>query len=109
MNVNPTTKYSVYQNLIKNGLVEHSFERPARLRPVQLDHALNTLISQRQVELSTTIRKLQDIKWEAVELSLNLHPIELEESADPEKFQVLKGGLLNSKLQELLPSPPYRP
>ena len=37
MNVHPTNIYSVYQNLIKKGLVEHSYERPARLHPVPLN------------------------------------------------------------------------
>lgn len=86
---------------MKKGIIEATFTRPVKLYAVSLNDALDILIMQRKQLLLGDIRALQNIKET---ITSNWAGLKLDEfmPREIERFQILQGGAVYSKLLALL-------
>ena len=99
--ITPANVYPVTKTLMKKGIIEATFTRPVKLYAVPLNDALDILIMQRKQLLLGDIRALQNIKET---ITSNWAGLKLDEfmSREIERFQILQGGAVYSKLLALL-------
>lgn len=98
MGISSTNTYPITESLMKKGLVESMFTRPVKFYAIALDKALDILIMQQQARLSNMINTMQEIKKDTINKYQSLRLDEKEEKVGVEKFQVLREGLVTSKL-----------
>jgi sugar-specific transcriptional regulator TrmB len=96
LKIAPANVYPVVKILMNKGIVESMFTKPVKFLAVQLINGLDTLIMQRKIFLSREIDSLGKIKeniateWQNIRVE--------KEKVEEERFQILKGDSIYSKL-----------
>ena len=98
MGISSTNVYPISQSLMKKGLVEAELNRPVRFYALALDKALDILIMQHQAKLLNEVRVLQDVKEDMIKSYRSLKLGDEGVHREVERFQILKGGTIPSRL-----------